>query len=858
MQLSADIFMHMPMKPALRPLVARLLLCLASFAAQQAATAAQMGSFYRDATVFRDNNGNLEQDNNEASIATDDQGNFDPSGLKGKGRLYLYGGFHIVTGQPNPYTLQTAPTKAKVISPLTSLWQGLLDRGQTSGQNEAAFQTPIADANANLDTSTGDTTAEPERKAQQQSVQTDVLTQFVAALSSACYGACEQNLRAPKAPKARAPKRLGDRSLDAVADALFGMTGVDFTGDVTLRDIYGRSLTALNVNLPADSLDTLARVARGINRLARQADTKRQIRRLLQIVANAGDLLQDRNFQELLSDYIDGLDGQFNDSLRLPAPRISLAPDDDTGVKGDQTTKNRRPALLLQVGAGAAAVNLRLDDQVGGAAVPPSDGGNVWTWLSPLPLSDGVHTVQARARDDSGTVGQASRAFELTVDATPPAKPSLTSANPATVTTPTLAGAWSDQPGDSLRVFVDGAVYTQNDGLILADGQWTLSIPPGAPLASDSAPHVLVVAASDLAGNSNSIIVNYYVRTDSPPPTQTLEAPTVNPLRTVNPNPTISGLWSGGASLRLSVAVAGQTYTAANGLHLDGVNWSLNLSGLSPGVYEVVATVADAAGATRTDASSGELVVEANQAPAGGELNDTGVSRCGDYADPAAGFSGVWNNDLECDGFEPQNDPVPPGQDALHGRDALAATGLLPKIGAGPAGFDYTKLDADGRELPADAAQWSCVRDNVSRLVWEVKTDDGGLHDEDWTYTWFEPDRTRNGGKPGKKNGGLCGKTSVCDTHGHVQAVNAQGLCGARDWRLPSLIELQSLLRYDLLPNGVTLSYFPHTGNAWFWTSTPNAESAAYAWRVSFYSGNNDDYVLKTFKARVRLVRNAN
>lgn len=849
--------MSRTVSPALRPLAVRLLFCLAALPCPQAATAAQMGSFYRDATVFRDNDGNLAQDEDEASVTTDSKGNFDPAGLKGKGRLYLYGGFHIVTGQPNPYLLQTAPTKAKVVSPLTSLWQGLLDRGKTSTQNEETFQTPIADANADVDESTGETVPEPERKAQQQSVQTDVLTQFVAALSTTCYGACESGLRAPRArpaqkPRAQTRKRIGDPTLDAVADALFEQNGVDFVGDVSLRDLYRRSLGALNVNLADDALDTLSKVARGLNRLAKQADTKRQIRRLLQLVANAGDLIQDRDFRQLLNDYIDGLENQYNNSLRLPAPRISLAPDEDTGTKGDQTTKNRRPALRLAVGAGATAVNLRLDDQSGGAATPPDDGSNVWTWTSPLQLSDGTHTIQARAKDAAGTVGLTSRAFELTVDATPPEPPALTSPNPVTGATPTLSGTWSDRAGDSLRVFVDGAVYTQNDGLILSDGRWSLAIPPSAPLSADSAPHLVVVVATDAAGNSGSVIVDYYVRADSPEPTQTLTAPTVNALRTVNPNPTVSGVWSGGSNLRLSVAVAGRTYTAADGLRIDGVNWSLTLSGLTPGVYEVVATTADAAGATRIDASAGELVVESAGATFAGELNDTGVVRCGDYA---AGFSEVWNNDVECAGFEPQNDPVPPGQDALYGRDAQAAAGLLTKIGAGPAGFDYTKLDADGHDLPADATQWSCVRDNVTHLVWEVKTDDGGLHDEDWTYSWHEPDKTRNGGKAGKKNGGVCGNAGSCDTYGYVQATNAQGLCGARDWRLPSLIELQSLLRYDLLPNSITLAYFPHTGNAWFWTSTPNADSAAYAWRVSFYSGNNDDYTLKTTKSRVRLVR---
>ena len=41
------------------------------------------------------------------------------------------------------------------------------------------------------------------------------------------------------------------------------------------------------------------------------------------------------------------------------------------------------------------------------------------------------------------------------------------------------------------------------------------------------------------------------------------------------------------------------------------------------------------------------------------------------------------------------------------------------------------------------------MRDNVTGLMWEVKTDDGGLRDKDWTYSWYNPDATTNGGSAG-------------------------------------------------------------------------------------------------------------
>ena len=48
----------------------------------------------------------------------------------------------------------------------------------------------------------------------------------------------------------------------------------------------------------------------------------------------------------------------------------------------------------------------------------------------------------------------------------------------------------------------------------------------------------------------------------------------------------------------------------------------------------------------------------------------------------------------------------------------------------------YTKLDENGDDLPYEATTWVMVRDNVTGLIWEVKTDDGSIHDKDDTYGW--------------------------------------------------------------------------------------------------------------------------
>jgi len=50
--------------------------------------------------------------------------------------------------------------------------------------------------------------------------------------------------------------------------------------------------------------------------------------------------------------------------------------------------------------------------------------------------------------------------------------------------------------------------------------------------------------------------------------------------------------------------------------------------------------------------------------------------------------------------------------------------------------LSYTKQDAEGNDLPDSATEWVMVKDNVTGLIWEVKTDDGSIHDKDNEYTW--------------------------------------------------------------------------------------------------------------------------
>ena len=220
---------------------------------------------------------------------------------------------------------------------------------------------------------------------------------------------------------------------------------------------------------------------------------------------------------------------------------------------------------------------------------------------------------------------------------------------------------------------------------------------------------------------------------------------------------------------------------------------------------------------------------------ASSKLNDTGITTC----------SNASQNGLSCPvaGF--------PNQDAQVGRDKTANNDS-----DGHAGFSFTKISNTGAALSASASSWNCVKDNVTGLTWEVKTVDYGLRDKDNTYSWYQPDNSNNGGWAGTQNGGSC-TGSACDTYSYVQAVNAQGLCGTQDWRMPDVNELLSIVDNSLSYPNPTIDtvYFPNATNMSFvWSSSPNANNSNNAWNVNFNNGNVNNNN-KTNNNHVRLVR---
>jgi uncharacterized protein len=163
----------------------------------------------------------------------------------------------------------------------------------------------------------------------------------------------------------------------------------------------------------------------------------------------------------------------------------------------------------------------------------------------------------------------------------------------------------------------------------------------------------------------------------------------------------------------------------------------------------------------------------------------------------------------------------------------------------------FTALDAYGKPTTPSSGPnpHSCAKDNNTGLVWEIKTADGGLHDQKWIYTWG----------PYNARDARCFAMGRCNTDMFVKDVNAAGWCGFHDWRMPTKDELMTI--YNKIPNkraswapptlAVDRVYFPNTEEYEYWTATECGRDCANI----IFNGGVGSYVASGISFAVRLVR---
>ena len=140
------------------------------------------------------------------------------------------------------------------------------------------------------------------------------------------------------------------------------------------------------------------------------------------------------------------------------------------------------------------------------------------------------------------------------------------------------------------------------------------------------------------------------------------------------------------------------------------------------------------------------------------------------------------------------------------------------------------------------------IEDKATDLVWEKKSDDGGIHDVGNTYTWNDAFdvhvATLNN---------ICAndETVDCSVGGDADCAGVGGECGfagKRDWRLPNVKELQSIVNYENVNPAVSAAFNTDcpgatvltgscTAASIYWSSTSLAFNPSLAWAVNFIDG---------------------
>lgn len=487
-------------------------------------------------------------------------------------------------------------------------------------------------------------------------------------------------------------------------------------------------------------------------------------------------------------------------------------------------TDDTTPTLIGSISAALTnGQKVNIYDGLNLFTVVAAVNGTSWTFTPPAPLPSGLHSFTAEVVNFDGTPGQRSAPFVITVLST-----SITTVSPSQITR-TLVGSFNitgrDLPNNGLSVTVPG------------DSRATCQTPSNIATNGFSVACTLYkLGTQTLEIRSSSLLVgtvSVVVKTN------------VTGVSWTSPSTTSSGTVKFGETVAFKVAGVNLLADPTMGfaVQLCGVS-NTEIGTPSSIVRTFTCNFNNNAGAIAgpmpgvvKDAPGGQVLFEgwyvAVEVPiATGKLNDTGL--------PASYCYGTYNNIVSC--TDPSAIALSTQQDGMIGRDANSTSNTPID---GKLGFSFSSIPG------------GCVKDNVTGLIWEVKTADGGLRDVNKTYTHYD-----NTNSPQYNNGYAYVNPTTAqissDTNaaGYVVAVNNTALCGHTDWRLPTAEELLSIVDFGVVnfsEPAIDSVWFPNTARSIYWTSTPYA-ATALAWYVDFGLGGAYE-TLRSYPRSVRLVR---
>jgi hypothetical protein len=188
-------------------------------------------------------------------------------------------------------------------------------------------------------------------------------------------------------------------------------------------------------------------------------------------------------------------------------PRPDLVAASDTGTSStDNITRQTLPRFTGQAEAGSK-VSVYDGSQLLGEVNASSTG--TWNFQVTTPLSQGTHSITARATDAAGNVSAASSSLSITIDTT---IPTITITAPGTSTsdrTPPIEATITDSPATlskpNITFFLDGANVTS-----FSYNKTKFSYTPKKNLSTGG--HTVLLQVEDTAGNQRSESRSFTIR----------------------------------------------------------------------------------------------------------------------------------------------------------------------------------------------------------------------------------------------------------------------------------------------------------------------------------------------------------
>ena len=516
----------------------------------------------------------------------------------------------------------------------------------------------------------------------------------------------------------------------------------------------------------------------------------------------------------------------------------SIAFSVDSGTAGDLVTNTAAQTITATLSAA-----LGTDEILFGAVSLDEAGNPAWTNITDkvtgldiswdTTLSAGENDIQFIVEDAAGNSGEPVKQSYFFDNEAPQTNTAGTTASAAEASVATLDAAnstdnYSIASYEWTQVQSDGSALSADDiklSIANANDATTTVITPG--IADDdinSLSFYFSLRITDVAGNYSGATATLNVSNTYTTPDITASASAPNFDQLSLSWPTTTGLTydlhrSSAADCELSATDNCADYQLYAALDLSGgAQIDSGLEFFSSYYYWLEAQV------DTEVVFSSPTPTEANTT--GPALNDTGVAQGGDYP---SGFDSLGDG-TACNGgylvddngdviADPDNHSgnstfVPfAAEDCELGRDA---DDTLNDDSDGKAGFSFTRLNSDGSEYSGDGVYseqpWACVVDNVTGLIWEVKTTTtGNASYYDQGYTWEGASTTL----AAYLNGDNFNNT------------DGSGLCGRTDWRLPTVQEIHGLTDYAATSAPfIDTGYFPHTLNYFYWTVDDNADPA--------------------------------